>query len=326
MLLDTFYKEPKFKNILSKLYSFIDNYYFIIIGALFILAAIKRIIHGHGGHSWDLCILLYALASLTAYSSLRKDVKLPYFILFCIPFLLFIGYIGQHGYAIWGRMLHWQMGKSIVIDLNPIFKKIPFNDASFFRIYKPQVLTDYLRLVYANGFVLPVMVMIFRYLCSKDFINMIRSTLSGHVLQIFLITPFYLLFHLQEVWYVLGDPDGMNRHFTPMQAAGWTLNCFPSMHTSIAFAMFLLALRDKNKIFKYIFGFFCLSIIFSTMYLEIHWVIDVLAGLVLAYVTVKLVDVILDKLSNLLKEPLSKFYYKNEVKTYIEEPSKVINK
>ena len=58
---------------------------------------------------------------------------------------------------------------------------------------------------------------------------MLRYALSTHIFQVFLITPFYLIFHLQQVqvWYVLGQSDMMNRHFTPAQAAGVTINCFP---------------------------------------------------------------------------------------------------
>ena len=141
---------------------------------------------------------------------------------------------------------------------------------------------------------------------------MLRYALSGHIFQVFLITPFYLIFHLQEVWYVLGQPDGLARNLSAQAAAGVTLNCFPSMHTSIAFAMFLLVIRENNKIFKYVWGFFCLSVIFSTMYLEIHWVIDVLAGLLLGYLTVKLVDFVLAKGKKILEKPLNRFYYKKQ--------------
>jgi len=88
---------------------------------------------------------------------------------------------------------------------------------------------------------------------------MLKYALSAHIFQVFLITPFYLVFHLQEVWYVLEQSDGLDRNLTPIQAAGVTLNCFPSMHTSIAFAMFLLVLREKNKVFKFFGVFFVLA-------------------------------------------------------------------
>ena len=215
-------------------------------------------------------------------------------------------------------MLKWQISRTIVVNLNPIFAYIPFNNGSFTRIYKSETLTWFFRIVYNNGFVLPVLLALYRSAIIMDLKKMIRYVLSAHILQVFLITPFYLTFHLQEVWYVLKHPDGLARHLSANAAAGVTLNCFPSMHTSISFAMFLLALREENKLFKFLFGFFCLSIIYSTLYLEIHWVLDVIAGMALGYIAVKLTDFILYKIKILLKKPLDVFYYKNKDSIYID--------
>ncbi|WML36128.1 phosphatase PAP2 family protein [Clostridium sp. OS1-26] len=276
-----------------------------------------KIVYANTGVDYKAFKFLLAFAAFTACSEIRKDVKWIPYLLLAVPFIMFLSYINVHGYEFWGKMLSWQMSKNIVVDLNPIFSKIPLNDAAFVRAYKSETLTWILRMVYNNGFVLPILLPIYRAAISKDFKKMLRYGLSGHIVQVFLITPFYLTFHLQEVWYVLGHPDGLARNMTPAQAAGVALNCFPSMHTSIAFAAFLLVMREKNKLFKYVWGFFCLSVVFSTMYLEIHWVIDVLAGMLFAYGTVKLVDFVLDKGKVLLQSILRSFYYKNVPSTYI---------
>lgn len=304
------------KLLLIKGFDLLNKYYFIIIGLYFLKSWIN-IAFCNTGFDYKSYIFLMAFASFTAYSEIRKDVKWIPYLLLAVPFLIFVQYISVHGYAFWGKMLSWQMSKNIVVDLNPIFRKIPLNDAAFLRIYKPETLTWILRMVYNNGFVLPILLPLYRAAVSKDFKKMIRYGLSGHIVQVFLITPFYLMFHLQEVWYVLGHPDGLARNMTPAQAAGVALNCFPSMHTSIAFAAFLLVMREKNKAFKYVWGLFCLSVIFSTMYLEIHWIIDVFGGLLLAYATVKLVDFVLDKSKSILQSILRSYYYKNIPSTYI---------
>lgn len=306
-----------FKNKLLMVWRLIDKYFFILIGLYFLRTAILTSLYSNAGVDYKAYFYLLAFASFTAYSDMRRDVKWLPFIILCIPFLLIIQYISVHGYDFWGKMLSWQISRKIVFDLNPIFSKIPLNDAAFMRVYKSETLTWFMRLVYQNGFVLPVLLPLYRACISKDTKKAVRYALSAHIFQVFLITPFYLMFHLQEVWYVLGHPDGMARNFTPEQAAGWTLNCFPSMHTSIAFAMFLLVIREKNKLFKWVWGFFCLSVIFSTMYLEIHWVIDVIGGLILAYATVKLVDFILAKADKLLYKPLGRFYYRHQESTYL---------
>lgn len=298
--------------IISKFIKFLDKYYSVIIAiALFIV--VIPVYFSHAEPGTKITASIYWFAAITALPDGRKDVKWIPFIILCIPFVIFLFYINTHGYEIWGKILSWQIARGIVIDLNPIFSKIPFNDASFARIYKNETLTWFMRLVYNNGFVMTAIIPIFRSIILKDFKKMCRYLCSAHVFQIFLISPFYLMFHLQEVWYVLGQPDGLDRHFTKLQAAGWTLNCFPSMHTSISFAMFLLVLREKDKIFKCVWGFFCLSVIYSTMYLEIHWIIDVISGMIFAYITVKLVDFLFAKLEVSLKNRFSKFYYINSI-------------
>ncbi|AYD41464.1 inositol phosphorylceramide synthase [Clostridium fermenticellae] len=299
--------------ILSKIWNLIDNYYYIPIGLYCLYKAVKIALHSNAGADYKAYMFILAFAALTAYSDLRKDVKWIPFLVLTVPFMLFVSYACVHGYSFWGKILSWQISKKIVVDLNPIFQQIPFNDGSIFRIYKPETLTWILRMIYNNGFVIPLLIPLYRAVICKDFKKAIRYALSGHLLQIFLISPFYLTFHLQEVWYVLGQPDGLARHLGPQAAAGVTLNCFPSMHTSIAFAMFLVVMREKNKLFKYVWGLFCLSVIFSTLYLEIHWVLDVIGGLILAYVTVKLVDIILDKGKAIISRPLNNIYYKNKV-------------
>ncbi len=294
-----------------KLWGFIKKYYFIFIGIYFLKNALYTAIYSDTGTDYKIYLFLLAFAAFTVFFDIRRDVKLISFCVLAIPFLFFIWYINANGYTFWGKMLSWQISRGIVVDLNGLFASIPLNDASFARAFKNDTLTWFFRFVYNNGFVLPLLLPLYRAFISLDFKKMLRYALSGHIFQVFLITPFYLLFHLQEVWYVLGQPDGLARNLSPQAAAGVTLNCFPSMHTSIAFAMFLLVMREKNKIFKYIWGFYCLSVIFSTMYLEIHWVIDVIGGLILAYGTVKLVDFVLDKGKQIITAPLNFLYYKN---------------
>lgn len=318
------YKLKKFnlkmnKDFFHNLISFLERYYFIIVGAIFTYSFIRLSLINSLSYDYKFYLLLMAIASLTIYKEIRHDVRTLSFLVLAIPFLMFIFYANKHGYSFWGKMLSWQISRDIVVDLNPIFKNIPFNDAGFARVFKTDNLTWFFRLVYNNGFVPTVLIPIYRAAMSKDFKKMLRYGLSGHLLQVFLITPFYLTFHLQEVWYVNGHPDGLARNLSPHAAAGVTLNCFPSMHTSIAFAMFLVVItNEKDTLFKWIWSFFCLSVVYSTMYLEIHWIIDVICGMILALVSVKIVDFILDKGKKPLKYILDRFYYKTPKSIYIE--------
>lgn len=303
--------------VLSKILNLLCKYYFVIIGIIFLKKGIYLCNYPSISTTSKIFMFVLAFVSFSIYKDMRNDIKWIPFLLLSIPFLLFVLYLNKNGYAMWGKILSWQISRGMIINLNPIFSKIPFNDGNFARIYTSQTLTWFFRMVYNNGFTLPVILAIYRSALSKDFKKMIRYALSAHILQVFLITPFYLIFHLQEVWYVLGQPDRLARHLSQSAAAGVTLNCFPSMHTSIAFATFLVALKERDKLFKIFMSIFCFSIIFSTLYLEVHWVLDVIGGIILAYVTVKLVNLILAKSQSLIQKYINRWYYKNGSVSYI---------
>ncbi len=88
-------------------------------------------------------LLLLAIATLTAYKEIRRDVKIVPFLILAVPFLLFIMYINKHGYEFWGKMLSWQISRDIVVDLNPSFKNIPFNDAGLHEFFKQKPLLGF---------------------------------------------------------------------------------------------------------------------------------------------------------------------------------------
>lgn len=67
-------------------------------------------------------------------------------------------------------------------------------------------------------------------------------------------------------------------------------NVFPSLHSSLSVTVVLLAYRtrDRYPVWLYIATFCSCSIVISTMYLGIHWATDVVAGIVLALVSVSI--------------------------------------
>ena len=61
-------------------------------------------------------------------------------------------------------------------------------------------------------------------------------------------------------------------------------NVFPSLHTSLSVtaAIFAIHTRDRYRAWTPIAGVLALSVVISTMYLGIHWLTDVIAGIALA--------------------------------------------
>lgn len=257
----------------------------LVAAAAAIIFAITRV------ENWGvLCLIVLALALL----GVRKDAKaitwgqfLPLGLVVLFVFFLIYNYANP----MWHRMIGYQTANvRHIFKWNDIFNAIPFNDASFFRIWQPDWLRRFFGWVYNYGFALSYWICVIRAFCTKDVQKFGRYSLAGYLLQVPLILPFYNLVLLQEVWYVQGTPDLLERALTPEQQYATALNCFPSMHTSIAFAGFLLVMREKSVWYRWWIGTYCMLIIFSTMYLKIHWIIDVFAGMAFAYGCVKLAD------------------------------------
>lgn len=214
--------------------------------------------------------------------------------LLVVPFLL-----GQFFPAVWAMVVDWELNVwRQPFNWNEWFASIPGNDGWMFRVFQTPWLTEFMRWIYAYGFTLPILVPILRSFLAKDARKMLRYVLSAQVLQVFLFLPFYLTIHLDEVWYVLGHPDGMARNLTAVEAPATVLNCFPSMHTSLAVAMMLVAWREKDALFRWVWFVYGILIIYSTMYLEIHWVLDVAAGIFMGWLTVRLADRIIKYLES----------------------------
>ena len=86
------------------------------------------------------------------------------------------------------------MSRAITFNLNSLFTKIPFNDASFTRIFKADWFTAYMKLVYTNGFALSVLIPFYRAALSIDFKKMLRYTCQHIYFKYFLLPPFMLSF------------------------------------------------------------------------------------------------------------------------------------
>jgi membrane-associated phospholipid phosphatase len=269
---------------------------------------------------WSTACWVLLLLCLLGVRTDQVDVDWKRFFVFGLPLLYVFYYFYGSGNSTWWRIANWMFENNRhpwVWD--DMMNSIPLNNAAFTRIISSPALDSAMVWVYNFGFVLSLWICIVRSFWTRSVKNMLSYALSGHLLQFPLILPFYNLILLREVWWVKGQRDLLGRVFeTENELLTNVMNCFPSMHTSIAFAMLLLALREKDRIFKYMMVTYCSLIIFSTMYLQIHWILDVIAGMAFAYGTVKLADVIIRVAARLLPQSLRGFYNAKRKKTYTD--------
>ncbi|HYK72984.1 MAG TPA: phosphatase PAP2 family protein [Pseudoneobacillus sp.] len=238
---------------------------------------------------WLINILFIFIVSLD-YKKDQTQLTWKTFLPIGLLLLLIIGFLFSKSATFWYWIVNFFLIDSHLWNWNQLFSQIPFNDGALFRLYKPKLFTLFMRWVYDYGFILAWGASVIRSFLTRSAGKMIRYTLSSHMLQLPIIVPFYATVMLQEVWYVKGNPDGMARHLSGDELLETVQNCFPSMHTSVSFAILLLALRENGRLFKWGMVTYCSLVIFSTLYLEIHWVLDVLGGILLGYVAVKMVD------------------------------------
>jgi membrane-associated phospholipid phosphatase len=175
-------------------------------------------------------------------------------------------------------------------NANSTMSKIPGNDGRFLWSHDSPRALSVFRWVYLSGFDMVVWIPVVRSLVGFDAARTARYALAAHVIQFPLIMPFYTAIRVDEVWSVLGHVDRCSRGWTDEMRRDLGANCFPSMHTSVAFAVLLIALREKSRVYRFMMIVYSTSIILSTVYLEIHWLIDVAGGILLGTVSVRIAD------------------------------------
>ena len=158
------------------------------------------------------------------------------------------------------------------------------------------LLTDLLQLTYASYYFLPItlgaVLLIKRDDAAFDhslFLIMFCFYLSYAGYLLFpALGPRFTLNHLQQT-----DLRGL--FFTgPVQELlnrleGIKRDAFPSGHTGIALTVLILSRKYEKRLFR-LFLPFVTALIFSTVYLRYHYVVDVLAGAVLTALTLLLGD------------------------------------
>jgi len=176
-----------------------------------------------------------------------------------------------------------------VFNLSGLFESLPFNDLSWIRDYSNEWITKWLRLIYLVGFTLPVLFPCLICFLRGRYVQGWYYVFAGHIIQMCFAVPFYILFSIEEIWVVKHIPDGLLRVFPdPFTAASITMNNFPSMHTSVAFASLLVAQREKDPLLRYTWTGFCICVIIATFYFPIHWTLDVIGGLLVGWISVRL--------------------------------------
>ena len=155
-------------------------------------------------------------------------------------------------------------------------------------------LVDFLALVYTSYYFIPVVLIVVLYFWGKkeEFSVTICTLLLGYYLSFVgyvtmpTIGPRFTLESLQSISLEGGGIAGSLIHILNV-IEGTKMDCFPSGHTQMTLISLWFAFAYRRPLF-WIYLPLSIALIFSTVYLRYHYVIDVAAGFAFAGITLLL--------------------------------------
>jgi len=106
--------------------------------------------------------------------------------------------------------------------------------------------------------------------------------------------PFYLFFPITNVYTYFGASSSLNPVLPGIDQFFYVTttnnNCFPSLHVAMALLIAQTIRQTNNKRFTYVAYFCAGAVIISVMYLAIHWITDVIGGIILSLLVFYLVQ------------------------------------
>jgi membrane-associated phospholipid phosphatase len=120
------------------------------------------------------------------------------------------------------------------------------------------------------------------------------KTFAYSFLLIYLITlPFYLFVPITNVYLYYGTQSGLNTVIPSVEHVFYTTttsnNSLPSLHVAMSLLIANTVSLTDNKRYKILTYFIAGAVIFSVIYLAIHWITDVLGGILISCVVFYLV-------------------------------------
>jgi len=102
--------------------------------------------------------------------------------------------------------------------------------------------------------------------------------------------PFFLFLPITNVYTYYGADSALETILPSVEQFFYSTttcnNCLPSLHTAMAIFLAYCGSLTNNKKFAYFTYFMMISVLISVIYLSIHWITDVIAGAVVALVTI----------------------------------------
>jgi membrane-associated phospholipid phosphatase len=196
----------------------------------------------------------------------------------------------------YGPDLSWLIGFQIGGDIYAI----EGNFVEWLQTLGNPTVTGYFALVYIYGYVYLLVFPFLAYALLED-LRSFRVLIMAYVLNYVLGLVCYILFIAYGPRNFLVGESLLYQAWPQSQLLTSTVNVntnvFPSLHASLSMTVAIIALRTRDAYPRWplVAVPMALSVCGATMYLGIHWATDVVAGAVLAVVSVRGGDLLHDR-------------------------------
>lgn len=119
----------------------------------------------------------------------------------------------------------------------------------------------------------------------------IQEFVVAFILIYIVAFPFYVLFPVQVTGYTLACVTPLLYNLSPIIAQGVRIvdptlnNCFPSLHAALSIMAMLVVLHNVDSRRYRVFSVVAtVVILFTILYLGIHWITDMIGGILLAFI------------------------------------------
>nr|WP_232210883.1 phosphatase PAP2 family protein [Methanothermococcus okinawensis] len=189
-------------------------------------------------------------------------------------------------YVMWGGMM-WYSQIISPFDFTSYLHYIPLCNANFYHLLQtsPYFLIEFFRIIYLYSFTFCIVGGIGYYLIVK------RDYLKSDVILIdialgWLIAGLIYTFFVVQSPFQVGVANDLT-HDSLLWIFTKPTYEIPSLHTAYSVLMALHFKDEKSKI-KYLFYALGILIPISTLFMGQHWIVDVITGIIFAYILYKL--------------------------------------
>jgi len=117
------------------------------------------------------------------------------------------------------------------------------------------------------------------------------KNLSYGLIIIYIIAiPFYLFFPVTNVYKFYNLSSNLNLVIPNIENFFYTTttqnNCFPSLHVAMSTLITWSSFSIKKKYYSIFLIIIMISVIFSVIYLSIHWLTDVISGFLITILAI----------------------------------------